>query len=130
MSSSLPSTRREESTLPESVTQPFSLTRPASLTSTAVTRMTAPPDLKRMEEELAALSRDKEEAIKAQEFERAAGVRDKEVQLRAAYETAKEAWADGSHRSDGEETVTDAHIADVVTEWTEIPVSRLLESEG
>ena len=98
--------------------------------SRRVSRMTAPPDLKRMEEELAALSRDKEEAIKAQEFERAAGVRDKEVQLRAAYETAKEAWADGTHHSDGEETVTEAHIADVVTEWTGIPVSRLLESEG
>ena len=98
--------------------------------SLRVSRMTAPPDLKRMEEELATLSRDKEEAIKAQEFERAAGVRDREIKLREAYETAKEAWAGGSHPANREETVTASHIADVVTEWTGIPVSRLLESEG
>ena len=98
--------------------------------SLRVSRMTAPPDLKRMEEELATLSRDKEEAIKAQEFERAAGVRDREIKLREAYETAKEAWAGGAHPANREETVTASHIADVVTEWTGIPVSRLLESEG
>ncbi|MBO5512362.1 MAG: ATP-dependent Clp protease ATP-binding subunit, partial [Clostridia bacterium] len=98
--------------------------------SLRVTRLTAPPDLKRMEEELATLSRDKEEAIKAQEFERAAGVRDREIKLREAYETAKEAWAGGVHPANREETVTASHIADVVTEWTGIPVSRLLESEG
>ncbi len=99
-----------------------------------ISALTAPPDLKRMEEELATLSREKEEAIKAQEFERAAGLRDREKTLQEAYDTAKSEWAQnprrGSGLSDSGETVTAAAIADVVTEWTGIPVSRLLESEG
>ncbi|MBP3665991.1 MAG: ATP-dependent Clp protease ATP-binding subunit [Clostridia bacterium] len=92
--------------------------------------MTAPPDLKRMEAELSTLSREKEEAIKAQEFERAAGLRDRERLLQESYDSARNAWSEDPSRRQSEETVTPAAIADVVTEWTGIPVARLLESEG
>ena len=94
-------------------------------------RLTAPPDLKRLEEELAAIAREKEEAIKAQEFERAARLRDEEITKQNAYEQAKSSWEQPSHEpSLVEGTVSASDIADVVTEWTGIPVSRLLESEG
>ena len=92
--------------------------------------LTEPPDLKRMEGELTTLSREKEEAVKAQEFERAASLRDKEDTLREEYRTAKEVWEGIPRRGEDGGVVTAAEIADVVTEWTGIPVSRLMESEG
>ena len=92
--------------------------------------LTEPPDLKRMEEELTNLSREKEEAVKAQEFERAAALRDKEETLREDYRTAKEDWESRPRNGEDGGVVTAAAVADVVTEWTGIPVSRLMESEG
>jgi ATP-dependent Clp protease ATP-binding subunit ClpC len=92
--------------------------------------LTAPPDLKRIEDELTTLSREKEEAVKAQEFERAASLRDKEDALREEYRVAKEAWEEHPRRGEDGGVLTAAEIADVVTEWTGIPVSRLMESEG
>ena len=92
--------------------------------------LTEPPDLKRMEGELTTLSREKEEAVKAQEFERAASLRDKEDTLREEYRTAKEVWEGRPRRGEDGGVVTATEIADVVTEWTGIPVSRLMESEG
>ena len=94
-----------------------------------ISALTAPPDLKELEEELGGIQREKEEAIKAQEFERAAALRDREADLQEAYDQAKDAWT-GNPRKKGGEVVTESHIADVVTEWTGIPVSRLLENES
>ncbi len=94
-----------------------------------ISALTAPPDLKQLETELSELAREKEEAIKAQEFERAAALRDKETEKQGEYDARKAAWSGHSPRGEGGE-VTDAEVADVVTEWTGIPVSRLLESEG
>ncbi len=95
-----------------------------------ISGMTEPPDLKRMETELAALSREKEEAIKAQEFERAAALRDREVTLQEAYEDARQSWETGDGQARNSMAVTPAAVAEVVTEWTGIPVSRLLETES
>ena len=89
---------------------------------------TSPPDLKATEERLAALQHEKEEAISAQDFERAATLRDEEKALREEYERAKSTWQTSV---DGEALVLlEADIADVVTQWTGIPVNRLLEEEG
>ena len=95
-----------------------------------LTSLTEPSDLKRMETELTTLSREKEEAVKAQEFERAAALRDKEDGLREEYRAAKEAWEELPRRGEDGGVVTAAAVADVVTEWTGIPVARLMESEG
>ena len=89
---------------------------------------TSPPDLKASEARLVALAQEKEEAISAQDFERAAQLRDEEKTLRAAYEKEMEAWKSGV--GDTALTVSVADIADVVTQWTGIPVSSLLEEEG
>ncbi len=89
---------------------------------------TSPPDLKQSEERLEALAREKEEAISAQEFERAAALRDEERTLRESYDKAKTDWQESLR---GEcLTVSENDIADVVTQWTGIPVNRLLEEEG
>ena len=96
-----------------------------------ISSLTAPPDLKQLEAELASVAREKEEAVKAQEFERAAELRDREISRQTAYEEAKTAWEQKPQGRVGDgSAVTPEQVADVVTEWTGIPVSRLLEDEG
>ena len=76
------------------------------------------------------MAREKEEAIKAQEFERAATLRDLELEKQTAYDEAKSAWERRPLDRFGEGgSVTAEQVADVVTEWTGIPVSRLLEDD-
>ena len=89
---------------------------------------TSPPDLQGLEEKLKSLSKEKEEAITAQEFERAAALRDEEGRVKKEYEEKRNDWS----RTQKEQKlcVSDADIADVVTQWTGIPVNRLLEEEG
>ncbi len=89
---------------------------------------TSPPDLRDTEEQLATLTREKEEAILAQDFERAATLRDKEKTLREQYEAQKAKWE--ASVGDKELAIGEAEIADVVTQWTGIPVNRLLEEES
>ncbi|MBE6662734.1 MAG: ATP-dependent Clp protease ATP-binding subunit [Ruminococcaceae bacterium] len=89
---------------------------------------TSPPDLKQIEERIAKLAHEKEEAINAQDFEGAARIRDEEKALQAEYERARTDWE--KNRSDTALSVNENDIADVVTQWTGIPVSRLLEDEG
>ncbi len=89
---------------------------------------TSPPDLKDLEERLKSLRKEKEEAITAQEFERAAALRDEEQKVQTEYNEKRDAWS----RTQEEQTlsVRDTDIADVVTQWTGIPVNRLLEEES
>ena len=96
-----------------------------------ISSLTEPTDLKNLEEELASVAREKEEAIKAQEFELAAQLRDKESSTQEAYQKAKNNWeqnSQGKHCT--RDSVTEGHVADIVTEWTGIPVSRLMQSEN
>lgn len=93
-----------------------------------ISAYTSPPDMKAMESRLATTAREKEEAIKEQNFERAARLRDEEKKQQAAYEAAKTEW---DQRKDNRAMILEpSAIADVVTQWTGIPVSKLLEGEG
>ena len=89
---------------------------------------TSPKDLKEREQRLANLTREKEEAILAQDFERAATLRDEEKSVKEAFEREKAAWE--QNVTDKDIAINEADIADVVTQWTGIPVNRLLEQEG
>ena len=89
---------------------------------------TSPPDLREQEERLSKLTREKEEAISAQDFERAAALRDEEKTLREAYDKTKAEWQ--SKVSDTALSVGEEDIAEVVTQWTGIPVNRLMEEES
>ena len=89
---------------------------------------TIPPDLKEMEENVQKLRKDKEEAIRLQEFEKAARIRDKEQKLKEELDKAKAEWHQNNQtRTD---TVTEEEIAAVVSTWTGIPVSRLTQDES
>ncbi|MBE3556201.1 MAG: ATP-dependent Clp protease ATP-binding subunit [Firmicutes bacterium] len=89
---------------------------------------TAPPDLKKAEEQLEKLRQEKEAAVQAQEFEKAAELRDQERRLRRELEEKKQHWQQ-EHRSD-ELQVTADDIADIVSQWTGVPVRRLEEEES
>lgn len=88
---------------------------------------TAPVDLKKLEEQIEKLAKEKENAIRLQEFEKAASIRDQEQKLKAEYEQMKDDWYQKNQtRTD---TVTEDEIADIVASWTGIPVKRLAEEE-
>lgn len=89
---------------------------------------TIPPDLKEMEEKVQKLKKDKEEAIRLQEFEKAARIRDREQKLKEQLDNAKSKWYQKNQTST--DTVTEEDIASVVAAWTGIPVSRLTQDES
>ncbi|MBQ3055736.1 MAG: ATP-dependent Clp protease ATP-binding subunit [Oscillospiraceae bacterium] len=87
---------------------------------------TPPQDLKRLEEDMERLSREKEEKVRAQEFELAARLRDEEQALRREWEELRKKR---SMLRAGEEAIYEEHVAEVVSEWSGIPVSRITEGE-
>jgi ATP-dependent Clp protease ATP-binding subunit ClpC len=89
---------------------------------------TAPPKLKKLEEEVERLSKEKEDAIRCQEFEKAAKIRDQEQSIKNELEKVKNDWQQKNQtRTD---TVTEEEIAEIVSSWTGVPVKRLTEEES
>lgn len=90
--------------------------------------MTPPPSLKVLEDTIAQTEKEKEEAADAQDFERAAALRDEEKQQRAHLEEQKEQWALSRSRISGAIGLED--IAQVAALLTGIPVARMTEDEA
>ena len=88
----------------------------------------ASPDLKSLEEKIAALRREKSEAITAQDYEKAAQLRDIEKNYTDQVEIERDNWRRKLSQNRG--TVTAEDIANVVAGWTGIPVTRLTEDES
>ena len=93
-----------------------------------IKRMTAPPDLREFDERIAAVRLEKEAAIDAQDFERAAGLRDDEKKLLAARAEKEHAWKMGDSGAPAE--VGEDEIAEVLSGATGIPVFKLTEEES
>ena len=94
-------------------------------------RMTAEsssPDLKALEEKISTLHREKNDAIAAQDFEKAAQLRDIEKNYQEQVDIERENWRKSLSQNRG--TVTADDIAKVVAGWTGIPVTRLTEDES
>jgi len=89
--------------------------------------LTAPPDLKELEEKAEKLAISKEEAIQAQNFEQAAKIRDEETQVLGELESRRSQWNDSNSMSG---CVGEQDIASVVSVWTGVPVTQLTEDEG
>ncbi len=89
--------------------------------------MMAPPAVRQIDERLRQARREKEAAIEAQEFEKAAAFRDKEKQISAEKRLAEEEWRKPASQRAVE--VTEREIADIVSMWTGIPVTSLTEEE-
>ncbi len=89
--------------------------------------MTAPPDLKDMEVKIENLRKEKEASVKAQDFEKAASHRDQEREMRAELERIRRNWKES--RMEMSVEVQEDDIAEVISEWTGIPIARLEEKE-
>ena len=89
---------------------------------------TVPNELKELEEEIANVNQEKEEAIASQEFERAANLRDSENELQNRYKEEKEKWQSQNIHTNGQ--VSEETIAEIVSSWTGVPVSQLTEAES
>ncbi|HEY3868840.1 MAG TPA: ATP-dependent Clp protease ATP-binding subunit [Actinocrinis sp.] len=92
-----------------------------------IRRMTAPPDLREFDEKIATVRRDKESAIDAQDFEKAASLRDQEKQLLGAKAKREKEWKAGD--MDVVAEVDEELIAEVLATATGIPVFKLTEEE-
>ncbi|MGM9988765.1 MAG: ATP-dependent protease ATP-binding subunit ClpC [Bacillaceae bacterium] len=88
---------------------------------------TAPPNLKELEYRLEEVRKEKDAAVQSQEFEKAASLRDMEQRLREELEETKRVWKEKQGKENTEVTVED--IANVVSTWTRIPVSKLAQTE-
>ena len=87
-----------------------------------------PDDIKEGENRLQELIKEKEEAINAQEYEKAAQLRDEEQKLKEQIESERKEWANKRSLEMG--TVGEEDIAAIVSSWTGIPVSKLAEEES
>ena len=88
----------------------------------------SPDCLKELEEEISSTQAEKDEAINAEEFERAATLRDKETKLRKELEEKRNSWREQNGHSNGKVTAED--IADIISLSTGIPASQLTEAES
>ncbi len=88
---------------------------------------TVPPNLKELEQKLEEIRKEKEAAVQSQEFEKAAALRDKEQKVREELERLRREWKEKQGQTDSEVTAED--IAEIVSNWTGIPVSKLAEEE-
>ena len=89
---------------------------------------TAPPDMKDMEDRIVKTAQLKEDAIRDQQFESAAQLRDEERSLKEQLERLRSEWQTNTARS--EESVVEEDIADVVASWTGVPVRKMENEEA
>jgi ATP-dependent Clp protease ATP-binding subunit ClpC len=89
--------------------------------------MTAPPDVKHIEEKIESVKKEKESAVKNQDFEKAAKFRDEERKIKDELNRVKKGWKEQSGKV--EPKVSDDDIAVIVSKWTGIPIVKLEEKE-
>ncbi|ETA79328.1 ATP-dependent Clp protease ATP-binding protein [Youngiibacter fragilis 232.1] len=94
-----------------------------------IQNLTAPPDVKKIEEDLKHIAKEKEEAVSLQDYEKAAKLRDRENELKKNLEDSKKNWKSGS-ASVSNLVVGEEDIAQVVSRWTKVPVKKLTEKES
>jgi len=90
--------------------------------------LTAPPHLKDIGDKISGLEKEKEAAIVAQEYERAAKLRDEETNLKRSLEEEKEKW--NKQTGTSKLSITSDDIAEKISKWTGVPVKRLTEDDG
>lgn len=89
--------------------------------------MTTPPDIKEVEKNIEQVRKEKEAAVKGQDFEKAASLRDQERELKAQLERGRKEWS--KQKAEAYPQVTDEDIAEIVAKWTGIPVLKLEQKE-
>ncbi len=92
-----------------------------------IAAMTRPPNVKEIEKEIEDIRTDKEAAIKAQDFEKAAALRDTEKQAKDKLENILTGWRE--QREEKEVVVTEDDIMHIVAKWTGVPLQRMEQKE-
>ena len=95
---------------------------------TRLATYTAPDKLKKAEEQLKNLVKEKEDAINVQDFEKAAILRDKEKVEREKIEKEREKWKEKSSKQVIK--ITEEDIANVISNWTGIPATKISQTEN
>ena len=90
-----------------------------------------PPAAKELDKQLRQVLKEKDDAVRTQDFDRAGELRDREMELRAEIRAIAQNKANGS-RTEGEDSpvVTEEDIAQIVASWTGVPVNKLTETES
>jgi len=89
-----------------------------------------PPAAKELDKELRKILKEKDDAVRSQDFDKAGELRDREMEIKAEIRAIAQSKA-GASRTDGEEpVVTEEDIAHIVASWTGVPVNKLTESES
>lgn len=89
---------------------------------------TRPDSIKKLEDKVLSIDKEKEEAVRVQDFEKAANLRDKENETKKKLEKEKQKWEDRNTKSVS--VLTEEDIADVISSWTGIPVKKLTQDEN
>ncbi|MFH0763707.1 MAG: ATP-dependent Clp protease ATP-binding subunit [Candidatus Omnitrophota bacterium] len=89
--------------------------------------MTAPPDVKHIEERVVVVKQEKEQSVKNQDFEKAAKFRDEERKIKEELNKIKKEWKESKGKF--EPKVNEDDIAVIVSKWTGIPILKLEEKE-
>ncbi|MFK7741084.1 MAG: ATP-dependent Clp protease ATP-binding subunit [Planctomycetota bacterium] len=92
--------------------------------------MTAPPDLREMDQQVTRLSKEKEEAVAGQDFERAADLRDQAFKLNKKKEEIQKEWRERENSRESGGVVDEDVIAETVSKMTGIPLQRLDQAEA
>jgi ATP-dependent Clp protease ATP-binding subunit ClpC len=87
----------------------------------------APPEIKEMEKRLSELTNEEKAAEQREDYQAQAEIKSERLKLEPAFKEAKEAWLK-KEKISGE--VTAEHIAELISNWTGIPVSQMLEGEA
>ncbi|QSX07917.1 ATP-dependent Clp protease ATP-binding subunit [Alkalibacter rhizosphaerae] len=91
--------------------------------------LTAPPDIKELEEQIERYQQEKEEAVAAQDYEKAAQIRDLENKAKNKLEEVTMNWKNKNNIGAAGEVVAD-DIAQIVSIWTGVPVKKLAQEES
>ena len=90
-----------------------------------------PPAAKELDKELRQLLKEKDDAVRSQDFDRAGELRDREMEIKAEIRAIAQGKAASERRTeDDSPVVTEEDIAHIVASWTGVPVSKLTESES
>ncbi len=90
-----------------------------------------PPAAKELDREMRQVQREKDDAVRSQDFDRAGELRDREIEIKSQIRAIAQGKSAGDRRTDEESpVVTEEDIAHIVASWTGVPVNKLTESES
>jgi ATP-dependent Clp protease ATP-binding subunit ClpC len=89
-----------------------------------------PPAAKELDKELRQILKEKDDAVRSQDFDRAGELRDREMEIKAEIRAIAQSKTNAAGTESEEPVVTEEDIAHIVASWTGVPVNKLTESES